>query len=137
MSGKRKENAKIEFLNHISNRVVICASIRRGYDWDWDSRANLNFALQYDYSALNTVFNLTTGWDKEDWDNFLSDLDFDYDSGYGVQNLFGTIWYEDGSWSDRGEYDGSEWYDHHVCPPIPEDLNRLDKVREQKLNQIL
>ena len=127
MSGKRKENAKIEFLNHIYNRGVICASIRRGYDWDSDSRA----------TALNTVFNLTTGWDKEDWDNFLSDLDFDYDSGYGGQNLFGTIWYEDGSWSDRGEYDGSEWYDHHVCPPIPKDLNRLDKVREQKLNQIL
>ena len=116
-----KENAKIEFLNHISNRNVICATIRRGYDWDSDS----------------TVFNLTTGWTKEDWDNFLSDLDFDYDSGYGTQNLFGTIWYEDGTWSDRGEYDGSEWYEHHACPPIPKDLNRLDKVREQKLNQIL
>ena len=127
MSGKRKENAKIEFLNHISNRVVICASIRRGYDWDSDSRA----------FAYASAFNLTTGWDKEDWDNFLSDLDFDYDSGYGGQNLFGTIWYVDGTWSDRGEYDGSEWWDYHYCPQIPVELDRKDKVREQKLNQIL
>jgi hypothetical protein len=116
-----KENAKIEFLNHISNRGVICASIRRGYDWDSDS----------------TVFNLTTGWTKEDWDNFLSDLDFDYDSGYGTQNLFGTIWYEDGNYTKFRQNYKNEWYEHHVCPPIPKELNRLDKVREQKLNQIL
>ena len=114
-------NAKEEFLNHISNRNVICATIRKGYDW---------------YSN-NTFFNLTTGWDKEDWDKFLSDLDFTYDSGYGGQNLFGTIWYSDGTWSDRGEYDGSEWWNYNQCPDIPSELNRIDKVREQKLNQIL
>ena len=57
-----KENAKIEFLNHISNRGVICASIRRGYDWDSDIRS----------TAL--TFNLTTGWTKEDWNNFLKEV---------------------------------------------------------------
>mgnify|MGYP000630626643 CR=1 FL=1 len=65
------------------------------------------------------------------------DLDFEYDSGYGGQNLFGTIWYEDGTWSERGEYDGSEWWEHRERPQIPEELDRKDKVREQKLNQIL
>lgn len=43
-------------------------------------------------------------------------LDFDYDSGYGGQELFGHIWYADGTWSNRGEYDGSEWWEL-VEPP--------------------
>ena len=114
-------NAREEFINHIGSRSVLCAKIQKGDDYD-------------DHPS---VFNLTTGWDSEDWSKFLSDLDFEYDAGYGGQNLFGTIWYADGTWSDRGEYDGSEWYEYHVCPPIPKELDRKDKVREQKLNQIL
>ena len=118
-------NAKQEFLKHISEwpgREVLCAQIQKGYDYDKEQSA---------------VFNLTTGWTKEDWDSFLSDLDFEYDSGYGGQELFGTIWYVDGTWSERGEYDGSEWWQYQSCPNIPQELNRVDKVREQKLNQIL
>lgn len=114
-------NAKGEFLNHISNREVLCAQIQKGDDYDDDK----------------SVFNLTTGWTKEDWDQFLSDLGFVYDSGYGGQNLFGTIWYVDGTWSSRGEYDGSEWWEYNQCPNIPVELNRIDKVRDKKLNQIL
>ena len=111
-------NAREEFIKHIGSRSVLCAHIQKGDDYDDDP----------------SVFNLTTGWDSEDWSKFLSSLDFEYDAGYGGQNLFGTIWYADGTWSDR---DGSEWYEYHVYPPIPKDLNRLDKVREQKLNKIL
>jgi len=48
-------------------------------------------------------------------------LDFEYDNGYGGQELFGNVWYTDGTWSERGEYDGSEWWEHKVCPPIPEE----------------
>ena len=120
-------NAKQEFLKHISdvhvlNREVLCAQIQKGYDYDEEQSA---------------VFNLTTGWTKEDWDSFIKDLDFEYDSGYGGQELFGTIWYTDGTWSERGEYDGSEWWQYQVCPNIPQELNRVDKVRDKKLNQIL
>ena len=43
-------------------------------------------------------------------------LNIDYDSGYGGQELFGYIWYKDGTWSDRGEYDGSEWWQHQERP---------------------
>lgn len=114
-------NARIEFLNHINGREVLCAIIQSGDE----------------YSQSVSKFYLTTGWTKEEWDEFLSGLNFDYDSGYGGQELFGTIWYVDGTWSERGEYDGSEWWEHHVCPDIPTELNRLDKVREKKLNQIL
>jgi hypothetical protein len=111
-------NAKEEFIKHIGGRKVLCAKIHGDY-------------------GDPAVFNLTTGWGLYDWSKFLTDIDFEYDSGYGGQNLFGTIWYSDGTWSDRGEYDGSEWWDYHICPPIPTELNRLDKVREQKLNQLL
>ena len=119
-------NAREEFIKHVGSKSVLCAEIQRGDDYDAD-----------DVDDQTSVFNLTTGWDSEDWSKFLSNLDFEYDSGYGGQNLFGTIWYADGTWSDRGEYDGSEWYEYHICPNIPAELDRKDKVREQKLNQIL
>lgn len=45
-------------------------------------------------------------------------LDFEYDAGYGGQLLYGYIWYKDGTWSERGEYDGSEWWEHKVRPPL-------------------
>ena len=74
---------------------------------------------------------------QEEYEEFLSKLDFEYDSGYGLQNLFGFIWYKDGTWSERCEYDGSEWYQYQRCPEIPKSLKRIDKEREEKLNQIL
>lgn len=43
-------------------------------------------------------------------------LNFDYDDGYGSQELFGYIWYADGTWSDRREYDGAEWWEHQKRP---------------------
>ena len=49
----------------------------------------------------------------------LPQLDFEYDGGYGSQELFGCIWYKDGSWSQRAEYDGSEWWEHMTRPPLP------------------
>ena len=43
----------------------------------------------------------------------------EYDNGFGGQRFFGTIWYADGTWSTRGEYDGSEWWEYNKCPPLP------------------
>ena len=122
-----KSNAKTEFLNHIgySNSKVICAQIQRGDNFDVDEE------------ITERNFILTTGYSQEDWNDFLSKIDFFYHSGYGGQELFGTIWYENGTWSDRGEYDGSEWWNYNKCPDIPDDIRRLDKERDQKLNQII
>lgn len=38
-----------------------------------------------------------------------------YDSGYGAQEVDSTlkIIMNDGSYYDRGEYDGSEWWEYH------------------------
>lgn len=46
-------------------------------------------------------------------------MNFEYDSGYGTQEVYGHIWYKDGTWSDRVEYNGSEWWLLQLPPPIP------------------
>lgn len=54
-------------------------------------------------------------------------LDFEYDDGYGGQELFGYIWYDDETWSDREEYDGSEWWEYRECPDINTDIEDWGK----------
>ena len=89
-------NAKDEFISHIKNHKVLCAIVQ------------------------NAV--LPVGFDAAAMESFLQKLDFKYHNGFGGQELYGTIWYADGTWSSRGEYDGSEWWDHHMCPAIPVEL---------------
>jgi hypothetical protein len=112
-------NAKTEFLNHVGNKIVKCAYIEFIEFEDGDKA------------------NLTTGYTQEEYNEFLSILDRDYNNGYGGQELDGMIWYEDGTWTTRGEYDGSEWYEYHEVPEIPDYLNRIDKIRDKKLNNLL
>jgi hypothetical protein len=99
-------NAKTEFLAHIvrTDSKVKCASI----SWQPDT-----------FNPLTTIaINLLQGFDMQIFNQFLDKLNFDYNNGYGSQQLYGVIWYEDGSWSERGEYDGSEWWEHRKCPKI-------------------
>ena len=103
-------NAKEEFLNHVGSKEVLCASM--SYQDCW----NHNKPTEY--------FKLPVDYKQEQFDHFIHLLDFEYDDGYGGQELSGIIWYKDGTWSDRGEYDGSEWWIYHVCPQIPESLNK-------------
>ena len=95
--------AKDELLEHAEGRKIKCATVTRGDG----------------FNDSCETFNLKIGGDVE---AFLNSLDFDYDAGYGLQELFGCVWWEDGTWSDRGEYDGSEWWEHHKTPEIPEEL---------------
>ena len=87
------ENAKREILEHTKGKDVEFVSIafRQGYGHE-PKRIK---------GTLEDVLPL---------------LDFNYDDGYGGQELFGYIWYADGTWSDRGEYDGSEWWQHQTRP---------------------
>ena len=98
-------NAKGELLKILKDKSPLkCASISKGY-YEWDENKK-KVALKINYS-------------ESEYQQFLNDLDFDYDSGYGGQELFGTVWLEDGTWLSRGEYDGSEWWEHNVLPSIP------------------
>lgn len=49
----------------------------------------------------------------------------DYYSGYGMQIIYGYVWFKDGTWLERGEYDGSEWWEYKATPEIPEMLRNL------------
>ncbi len=100
-------NAKEEFLGHIRDRKVLCADMAHQDCW---------------HNGPNSEFKLPVSYTQEQYDEFINSLDFEYDKGYGGQELFGTIWYKDGTWSDRGEYDGSEWWDYQSCPGIPQEL---------------
>lgn len=104
-------NAKEEFLKHIGDRKVKCALLYTELEWNEE------------YTHKNTKdYSLLTNFVEWQYTNFLNSIDFNYNSGYGGQVLFGTIWYIDGTWSSRGEYDGSEWWEYNKCPNIPEEL---------------
>lgn len=94
-------NAKEEFLEEVMDKEVKCAVVKHF------SRGES--LLKVGYSQLDIV-------------QFLDSLDYIYDDGYGGQELFGTVWYKDNTWSDRGEYDGSEWWQHNSVPDIPTNL---------------
>ena len=101
-----RTNAKDEFVEHTEGKEILCAKIGTGeYEWE-------------DFKT----FLLRQGYDSLDYSYFLTQIDYIYDSGYGGQELFGTIWYTDGTWSTRGEYDGSEWWEHNQVPEIPPEL---------------
>ena len=44
----------------------------------------------------------------------------EYDSEYGIQELFGFVLCDKSTWLSRGEYDGSEWWDVQVRPIMKE-----------------
>lgn len=73
-----------------------------------------------DVAFVSIVFNEYPTYDliviKGKLEEVLPLLDFDYDDGHGTQELFGYIWYTDGTWSERGEYDGSEWWEYKKRP---------------------
>jgi hypothetical protein len=70
---------------------------------------------------MNNAIILKVNHTDDDLEEFRTKLDFKYDSGYGGQELYGTVWLDDGTWLSRGEYDGSEWWEHHACPEIPKE----------------
>ena len=76
----------------------------------------------YDYqSGQFSEVVLKVGHTPEQFDEFMNKMDFKYDNGFGNQEVCGTIWFENGSWAEREDYDGSEWWVHVVKPEIPED----------------
>ena len=87
-------NAKEELIKHIGDRAVKHVCIAYGY---FDR-------VRYEGSL----------------DKVLPRLDFDYNNDSGTQRLYGHIWYEDGTWSERREDDCSEWWRHVKRPEIPD-----------------
>lgn len=81
--------------------------------------------IKYNNAPWGTKYTLHVNHSEEQLTDFLTSLDFSYDNGYGGQELYGTVWLEDGTWLSRGEYDGSEWWQHNKVPEIPEHLYKV------------
>lgn len=97
-------NAKQELLDMLDGTRPICAKITIGC---YEERVH----------AI-----LISNYRESEWEAFLRQLDVEYDNGYGGQELYGTVWLPDGVWFERGEYDGSEWWEAYAYPTIPEQL---------------
>jgi hypothetical protein len=110
-------NAREEFLEQTkaamiwSGALVRCAEIQHQCEYD----ANIK-------GFPTKTIRLKWDFDEVDLNRFLAELDFEYDHSFGGQRLFGLIWFTDGSWMERGEYDGSEWWEYKKMPRIPEEL---------------
>jgi hypothetical protein len=99
-------NAKEELQKHIGDRKMIAVTI----------------SLWKDFDEPMDCYHLAVNHTKEMYHEFLSKIDKDYDNGYGSQELFGLIWYADGTWSERTEYNGAEKWAYKSCPRITDNL---------------
>lgn len=127
-------NAKEELLNklqtlHKTNKFIKCAVIghSRSYDGDNCPQSILdNAQARSYYGGMDATYShraiLKCDWSEHDFNKFLEDLDFEYDEEYGTQHLFGVVWLNDGTWLERAEYDGSEWWSHKELPQIPKEI---------------
>jgi hypothetical protein len=96
-------NCKDEFLKETLGKIILCATLRECH-----------------YSIDKPrIFILKKNYSSNDLHSFLKTLDFEYYEDFGSQFIDGTIWYTDGTWSDRCEYDGSEWWEYRHVPEIP------------------
>lgn len=98
-------NAKKELLDIITSRNLTILKIEITYTHiNWDDNTTI-------------TKNITT----------LDDLNFDYDAGYGSQELFGIVYCKNSNnrpvWLTRGEYDGSEWWDINTIPEFYNNIN--------------
>ena len=108
-------SAKEEFLKHIEGKPPLkCAAICN-YDED---------GAIYSYTHKDkTEALLPPNYLQEEYQKFLDLLDFQYYNGFGCQELYGVIWYQDGTWSERHEYVGAEDWRYKKCPEFP---NKID-----------
>jgi hypothetical protein len=66
------------------------------------------------------------------WDEFTRLADIEYDNGYGGQRVATDleIHFRDGGWMQRGEYDGSEWWDCHAPFVMPTETKPIRRLVE-------
>jgi hypothetical protein len=105
--------SKQELLNLIDPNNILCASI------EYSRSAFL-------YKNDGKKFSLKQNHTKEELDGFLNSIDFKFGSYY----LRGFVWLNDGSWLAKVNYDGTEWWEHRVCPKIPAELLGVDVLKE-------
>lgn len=132
-SGVNFDNCTIEFIpkpKSINNMVKITPHYGSVVAMDW--LKNIKFAY---VECRGTVLFLESERDKEDEKRFIEELEkINYYRGYGTQELFGVIVFNDGTWFSRWEYDGSEGWEFNQIPSeetckknFPEIYGKMDK----------
>lgn len=54
------------------------------------------------------------------WEDFIKIADIEYDCGYGGNEVEGSLVIVGNNWwLERGEYDGSEWWEFKMLPSEP------------------
>lgn len=127
MSGMANTNAQAEFLTAIGDQTQVRAAY---FSWgdNWDD------------NETKDEFFLVPGYNPAQWEAALNYLNRMYDSGFGGQQLFGTIWGIHQDWWERGEYDGSEWWCYMHYPRLEDNFSPADMVRyhrQCKLQRII
>lgn len=113
-------NAKTEFLEHISGIINEESAIKvKGAE-----------IIHYQLYGEDVNIYLYGDYTFQDYEDFLTKLDFEYDNGHGYQQIFGNVWYTDGTWSTREEYDGKEWWKHNHCLVFPDYLAEYPRDNE-------
>lgn len=67
---------------------------------------------------------------KNTWENFCANADFEYDDGYGGNEIpMDLIVVGKDFWLERHEYDGSEWWEFKEMPEEPTETRELELRR--------
>ena len=107
---------------------VKCAVIGLSYSYCAEDNPEYILSNPNDICTEKPVFDkivtLKENWSNDEWLAFLEGLRFNYDDGFGSQHLFGVVWFKDGSWLERYEYDGSESWVFKRPPDIPKILQK-------------
>ena len=114
-------NARTELIEEVkkANSSIKCALLEVCYGIGFMKNGNC-----YYFNEDEKKYFLKCGYSNEDLQKFYSEIDFEYDAGYGSQELEGTVWFNDGTWLERVEYDGSERWKHKKLPEIPTELTK-------------
>ena len=100
--------AKESLLKHIKDNKVDYVQIR-WVDYDNDAEETIQGELEEVLPLLDFELDSTSNFEVEHYE------------------IFGTIWYTDGSWSVRNEYNDIFYWEHLNRPIMPDRDNR-DKV---------
>jgi hypothetical protein len=105
---------------------IKCAVVSLRFDYTDEYNMNIflgkNMYRKPDEKAKYLV--LKEGYTQDLLNDFIMELDDEYWDGFGGQELYGYVMFNDDSWLERHEYDGSEWWEYKKFF-IPEQCKRI------------
>jgi hypothetical protein len=81
------------------------------------------YLIKHSGKTENDILWVGTSTEYMTWENFKKIADTDYDESWGSPKVAQDLMIVgDGWWVERGEYDGSEWWEFKQIPVKPEKL---------------